>query len=196
MNQPQPDPLLDLMAPLRTPPVAVEKRDRALALALAALEQEASGHHAGVAWRPWVALAGSLCVVLVAAWWLHLAPSSNGDPAFMLTEMEKLFPQQLDSVVVDGSEVQVNVAQSLAATPVDQRIRLVLQREGRSLGVLTYSGRKVCLKLDGQEICLTPLLRGDGSVFVLTEGQVIQDHSSILPTGHHIDMEHLKEVNS
>ena len=190
----------ELLSHLKTPPWSGAVRDHALTQALAAFcearrsQTDASQRALPRAWM--ILSAGAACVLLAAAWWLQPRGTTPDDSAAMFSEMEQLFPSQLDSVIVDGADVTVKTAAEPMMTPEDQRVCLTLSKAHGSLRVLTYSGRRVCVPVDGSVLCLTPLLQGDGTVFVLTDTQIIQDGASILPSGHRLKMKRMAEVRS
>ena len=195
MNPPDDDFPRQLLQSLRTPPEDEEVRALALQKALHALQPPARLSTPLRRTAPWLAVAGALgALVLAASWWpRHASTHTPRDSSLaLMTEMEKLFPEQLDAVVGDGPEVDVDVATDAAPAAEDQRIRLTVEHGPHHLQVLTYSGRRVCLDLGGQHVCLTPLLQGDGGIFVLTDQQVLRDGASLRTTGDHIHMRRLE----
>ena len=83
----------------------------------------------------------------------------------LLAEMEALFPGQLDAVVANGEQISVELAQEPGTAP-SQRLAITLQRGASTVRVLGYSGRRVCLALDGRRECFEPLLTADGQVIL------------------------------
>jgi hypothetical protein len=124
---------------------------------------------------PWLRIAGAaacavLAVLLVARFYdgrkgAEAAVSSDRADAKLLAEMEALFPGQLDAVVKNGDQVSVELAQEPGG-PASQRLAITLHRGASTVRVLGYSGRRVCLALDGQRKCFEPLLTADGQVIL------------------------------
>jgi hypothetical protein len=132
------------------------------------------------------------CSCVAALFFLKTpAPPQSATPARLFTEMEQLFHGELEAVIVDNGKVDVSLSDTPETMPSDQRVCVQLQRGSETVSVLTYSGQKVCLDVDGTHLCLTPLLTGENTVFVLT------DHDAVLPTqnaklaGFHVSTEHL-----
>lgn len=198
------DPLREALSHLQTPPCSDEARERALALSMAALRDgirsarsSSSGGHLPAGWTGWRWLAAATaCVVVALLWLLPRAPVPKADgigPVF--GQIEALFPNQLDSVVVSAAGVTVNTSDAPTANHADQRIRLWLSKGGSKAAdvqVVTYSGRRVCVQLPGRELCLTPLLRGDGGVMVMTDTQVFEQDSALPVAGYRLHMSRMK----
>ena len=204
MKKSHDEPLRDALAHLQPAPCNDEARERALALSLAALRDglrdrrsSASGGEtraAGTVWW-WLAAAAS-CVVAVSLWLLPRGsvPKADGiGPVF--GQIEALFLNQLDSVIVSAAGVTVNTSDNPTATYADQRIRLVLSKAGSKsadVQVVTYSGRRVCVKVRGSELCMTPLLTGDGGVMVVTDTQVLGQDSALPFAGYRLHISPMK----
>lgn len=193
MSDPQSNDPRELLSHLVVPAAADDVKSRALASALAALN-DGSVRPASTAWKM-IAVGGALAAFVLACVLLP-AKKPSDDPAMMLSEMEKLFSGQLDSVILEGQNVAVNTAGVAAPTPEDQRICITISKSHGDVRVLTYSGRRVCLRLDGSEVCFTPLMKGDGTVFIVTDTQVIQNGAAALPSGDRFEMRRMQEVRS
>ena len=198
MNDPENDFPHGPLSHLRTPPVDDAAHSSALMSSLAALREgrrtAASASSPRLAWGLVAGVAA--CLALVLAWWPVPQGAKKVDVAQMLTDMEQLFPGQLNSVIVDGPEVTVDTSAEPIFPARDQRVCLTISKAGGAIRVLTYSGRRVCMRMDGKDLCLTPLLKGDGTVFVLTDSQVFQQGDAMLASGHRLDMERMQEVRS
>ncbi|MEO6788819.1 MAG: hypothetical protein ABI318_22080 [Chthoniobacteraceae bacterium] len=127
---------------------------------------------------PWFRLAtlaaAAACIALALV--LAMRPRSTGDDAAaaissdradakLLAEMEALFPGQLDAVVANGDQISVELAPEPGAA-ASQRLAITLSRGASTVRVLGYSGRRVCLVLDGRRACFEPLLTADGHVIL------------------------------
>lgn len=204
------EPLRDALAHLQPAPCGDEARERALALALAALRDgirdrkgdrrpSATGgesRSAGTVWWWLGGAAAAACVVVVSLQLLPHRPVPKPDnigPVF--GQIEALFPNQLDSVIVSAAGVTVNTSDSPVENYADQRIRLVLNKAGSDTAdvqVVTYSGRRVCVKVRGNDLCMTPLLTGDGGVMVVTDTQVFGQDAVLPFAGYRLHMSPMK----
>lgn len=199
----------DALAHLQPAPCSDEARELALALSLAALRDgirtarpSPAGAQPPALWSGWRWLtAVTACVVtalLVAkSLWMpprDPAPKLDGiGPVF--AQIESLFPNQLDSVVVSAAGVTVNTSDTPTTTYADQRIRLVLSKAGSKsadVQVVTYSGRRVCVEVRGNDLCMTPLLTGDGGVMVVTDTQVLGQDAVLPFAGYRLHMSPMK----
>ena len=143
----------------------------------------ASAPHASH-WRRLAIGLGALSALLCAVVILQMLQTRGGNDSAgsdqhlsrIMTEMESLFAAQFTAAVIDGDSVDIQLAPTAGgqAPPSDQRIRLTLRRDQRTITVLGYSGRPFTLKLDGRMIEVTPLLGGDGGVFLVTADSVIE----------------------
>ena len=198
------DPLRDALAHLQPAPCSDEARDRALALSLAALRDgmrdhrssssDGESHAARTVW--WWLAAAAACIVAVSLSLLPRGPAPKTDglgPVF--GQIEALFPNQLDSVIVSAAGVTVNTSDTPTTTYADQRIRLLLSKAGSKTAdveIVTYSGRHVCVKVRGNDLCMTPLLTGDGGVMVVTDTQVLGQDSPLPFPGYRLHMSPMK----
>ena len=128
-------------------------------------------------WR-WLAAGAAAALALLAALRLHhdavppaRTASTDLADAKLLAEMEGLFPGQLDEVITSGGEVSIRLAPERGAV-ASQRLAITLRRGANTVRVLGYSGRKVCLDLDGKPECFEPLLNADGQVILAGENFV------------------------
>lgn len=198
------DPLRDALAHLQPAPCSDDARDRALALSLAALpdgmrnpsssSSDGESHAARTVW--WWLAAAAACTVAVSLSLLPRGPAPKPDglgPVF--GQIEALFPNQLDSVIVSAAGVTVNTSDAPTTTYADQRIRLLLSKAGSKTAdvqIVTYSGRRVCVKVRGNDLCMTPLLTGDGGVMVVTDTQVLGQDSPLPFPGYRLHMSPMK----
>jgi len=106
----------------------------------------------------------------VAAWAVVLIfhavpPVETTNDTAVLDQVAKLFPDRLEAVVERRGLVDVVLAPS-DVSPSDQPIVLVLSKGREVIKVLSYSGRRVCLRLSGREACVEVLAEGNGNVIV------------------------------
>jgi len=209
MNTSPDDSLREALSHLQTPPCNGAARERALALSTAVLRDGMRARRSpfvagqpSAGWSRWRWLAAAAaCLIAALPWLLPRGPVPTPVPkadvmGAVFGEIETLFPNQLDSVVVSPAGVTVNTSDVPTTTHADQRIRLVLSRAGSEAAdvqVVTYSGRRVCVQLPGRELCMTPLLRGDGGVMVVTDTQVFGQDSALPVAGYRIHMSRMKE---
>ena len=151
-------------------------RERARHRTVTAFEnRDPTPPHSPVPWFRLATLAAAAACIALALI-LAVRPRSGGDGATaatstdradakLLSEMEALFPGQLDAVVTNGNDISIELAQD-PGTAASQRIAITLQRGATTVRVLGYSGRKVCLALGGRRECFEPLLTADGQVIL------------------------------
>jgi len=150
------------------PAPSEEARAKALARALVALSNAdaVSTHRRGMGLR-WILATGAITVVCVM--WIFVLPQSSVEtsPAdvSILGQVTQLFPDRLEAIVERNGSVDVLLAQSDLPLS-EQPLILVLSRGREVVRVLSYSGRRVCLRLNGQEACVEVLAEGDGNVIV------------------------------
>jgi hypothetical protein len=145
---------------------------------------------------------GSACVLVLALvcfltprrWREKISPNSevaggeltetarhaSGDDrldAKLLGEMESLFRGQLDAVISRGNEVSLDLDPGLStdAAPSSQPLAVILRRGKQIVRVLGFSGREVCVQLDGRKECFEVLVNGNGKVFLVGHDFVWSD---------------------
>ena len=166
---------------LAAPPPDDAARERARHRAVIAFENrdaesaKVATQHSPVPWFRLATLAAAAACIALAPFFAVRSRSGSGGAtaaassdrvdARLLAEMESLFPGQLDAVVANGNEISVELAQE-PGTAASQRLMITLQRGATTVRVLGYSGRKVCLALDGRRECFEPLLTADGQVIL------------------------------
>jgi len=98
----------------------------------------------------------------------------------MLQQMEKLFPQQLDSVVEEHGKIDLSVASS-AMVGADQPIVVIFRKPGDSIRVLSYSGHHVCVALGQEHRCFDILATPTGGVILVTDKEVVTTQGKARP---------------
>lgn len=157
------------LSQVEVPPADPAAQDRALHRALIALQNPEREFmpSAAVHWL-WPQL-GTLAVVglLVAlmAWFFPGGESSKTAALAVLDQVAAEFPGKLEAVVEHNGQVDVRLAEGEIATSA-QPVQLVLKRGQESVKVLSYSGREVCLNLNGRKTCLEMLAQENGEVIV------------------------------
>lgn len=172
------------LASLCPPPADADKREASLRQALSALSRAGVRNDKRAGWIPmlWLGAAAACVMAIVAQVWTKGSAPVQGKQAYvakpsgmnaLFHEMELLFPDRLDAIVTEGGRVDLKISEVPSSTPDDQRVKVSLWHAGRERTVLTFSGRKICMDFDGEMLCFTPLISGDGSVLILTGDQVI-----------------------
>lgn len=159
---------------LKVPASDPAARERALHRSLIALHHagkadEADGHREGrpMFWR-WAML---LCVAGTAsvALWLAGRPVLPDDALAAgrktVRQMETIFHGQLNAVIEHDGDVELDLTAE-PTMPSDQPVLVEFSRGTHVLRVLSYSGRRVCVNLDGRNTCFEALVTGDGNVIV------------------------------
>ncbi|WP_038172116.1 hypothetical protein [Verrucomicrobium sp. BvORR106] len=191
----------EVVAGVHAAPADPKVKREARRRALAALGDDRPEPARNVPVQAWmlistVTVAVALVVLAADALLFHESKSGPAGRPQLLTEMEKLFPRQLDAVIRDGDKVDVELLESPRDTAADQRILVTLHDKGRKIEVFTYSGHEVCLDRAGAHVCFTPLLTGDGAVLVVTDGMVMQSPDEATLAGFHWSAQSLPEVAS
>lgn len=157
--------LRDLLLASQPPGANEAHAARALDRALVAL-RNAPKLEKKSSWGLRVAIAAAACVLL--AFVFHW----KGEDSSMrvLTEMEHVFPGQLQAVIRSGSQTDLRLSMfPESELSTDQRVRVIVETGTETTEILTYSGRLVCIPLKSGTLCLTPLLTAKGEVIVVTE---------------------------
>jgi len=193
MNKNDPD-LPDILRALRPPAPSDEGREDALRRALQALHEPApapTGSNA-VSWLLMGSLSTAACL-LIFFFWLGMFRPQSASPisSHVLAEVEQLFPNQVTAVILDRGNMRLVLADTPAEEAPDQRIRVTFTKGNRSLDVLTYSGREVCVSLDGRQVCFTPLQSGEGDVFVETQNALFRGSDKTTIDGFEVTMQSL-----
>lgn len=162
------DELRKILDRLEVPAPDEAARGRALDRALTAFrhrEAKPAVEESGMkAWR-W-ALAGAFLAVLAGVCWMLRGPSDIlRPPGLVLDQMAALFPGRLDAVVEHGGDVDVRLSPEDSPSS-QQPLMLVLTRGRDVVRVLSYSGRVICLDLDGKTTCLEVLVTENNDVIV------------------------------
>jgi hypothetical protein len=120
--------------------------------------------------------------------------------AELLAEVEKLFPGQLDAVIEHGGSFTLDISASalrrvrLASheTAKLQPLEVTLNRDGKAIRVIGYSGREVTVKLDGKEAKFEPLVDGDGNVILVGSDFIWSKAHPASVSGYAVDANPLK----
>ena len=165
---------------LKVPPASGSARERARHRALTAFGPGGTASDPAprrLSWS-WLA-AGALAAVLLGTGlkWLHSPAREDlaGDRK-ILQQMQALFPHQVDAVVEENGKVDLSIAQA-PVVGTDQPVVLLFRQGDRTIRVLSYSGHRVCVALDGGENCFeilaTPaggiILEGSDKVWIASE---------------------------
>lgn len=153
-------------------------RFRALSRALVALEHRETTapmrerHKPLWLWPIGCALAMLLLLFLLPAHWFR-SPKQMRSDLVLLDEMSALFDKRLEALVERDGEMDVQLSPQEMPMPVSQQpICIVLSRGHDVIRVLSFSGREVCLSINGQKTCLDVLATKDGEV-IITGGSFI-----------------------
>jgi len=160
--------LLNLLLESQPPGANEAHAARALDRALVAL-RNAPKMEKKSSWGLRVAIAAAACVACVL---LAFVFHWKGEDSSMrlLTEMEHVFPGQLQAVILNGSQTDLRLSMfPESELSTDQRVRVIVETGTEKTEILTYSGRLVCIPLKSGSLCLTPLLTAKGDVIVVTE---------------------------
>lgn len=179
------------LADLRLPEPSEAVRERALHRALVALANspkadEVPGEKVRrVPWR-WLLTAGTLGL-LVLAFWPGGKPVIENTLSWQrtLAEVEALFPGQVNAVIERDGEMALELADH-AAGGTGQPVVVEFVQGPRTLRVLSYSGRQVCVDLGGTKACFEPLIQADGSVILSGENFLWSSDHPVFPGGYRV----------
>jgi len=172
---------------LPVPEASESARARARRRALIAFQQGGAIQPEESAWKGLVwSWRGALALALIfgllpVLFLMHpAAPENLANDRQLLQQVEKLFPNQINAVVVENGEVDLSIAQS-PVVGADQPVLLVFKRGQELIRVLSYSGHRVCLMLDEKKNCLEILATPTGGVILESDDQVwlASDHPHI-----------------
>jgi len=186
--------LVKRLAGLPVPEPDAAARSRALSRALTALEHREivalpGRVHSG--WRlfwPVGCTAALFCLLFVfAARWFE-TPGEGLADLKVLDEMAALFDERFEAVVEQGGEMDILLSPGEMPVPLSQQpVRIVMSRGRDVIRVLSFSGREVCLSLDGEETCLDILATKEGGV-IITGGNFIWNAGNRVPlAGYRIE---------
>ena len=157
---------------LAAPAVNETERNRALHRAMIAFAMP-SGMRDTTEVRPgwrtsdgWVAAFVVMLVMgLVMIRPFQPAPGVNGGADLrMLSQVEGLFPGQLNAVIERDGEMQLDLARQSSPASSEQPVIVQFERGGQRLRVLSYSGRSITLELKGGPVTFEALVTSDGGV--------------------------------
>lgn len=153
--------------PVPTPSdAAKEKALHRATLAFRSRPQTAAAKPSIAWWSVIQAVGFSLGVFLVLFWLLPF--DRQGDLSVqrqLLQEMSHIFPESLNAVIESRGGTQVDLTAGGNETR-DQPLLIEFFKKGRTVRVLSYSGRDVDLTIDGARVNVEGLLTADGHVIV------------------------------
>lgn len=124
---------------------------------------------------PWLTSALSVLAVILGTYILFQSLTSENQAtleiAEVLQEMETLFPGRISALIWRDGELAVELAE--ASGDVGQPVEIVLSRDGDQIRVVSFSGREVCMDINGQEVCLEVLLSGKDDTAILVGNHYI-----------------------
>jgi hypothetical protein len=142
-------------------------------------------------------LASCACLLLVLALWRGQGAAPGGSPASktsaqqyslqqdatLLRNVAALFGEQFGAYVDAGAQSQLLPAQESAASK-GSPVRLELQIGSKSYKILTFAGQTISLQIDGKQIALEVLERGDGTFLILGDDFVVENQGSTAALEH------------
>lgn len=160
---------------LNIPAVEESARAKALARAQSALSNSVPSNAVALprgdswpatGWRIGLGFACVLAVVLgLGRICLPRSADNELDPK-VLSEVEALFPGQVDAVVRSGADLSISLSDLPISPCSSQRVSVTMRRGGQTIQALAYSGREFCLKLGRVRECMEPLVTGEGKVIL------------------------------
>jgi hypothetical protein len=183
---------------LAVPKASESARSRARHRALIAFEQRdfdvskpvANNAHV-LNWRYVVALIG---LGLIASFFFHRPHAAKENLAYdrqILGQMEKLFPNQVDSVVEENGKIDLSVTQT-STVGSDQPVLVVFRKNAQSIRVLSYSGHHVCVALGKEHRCFDILATPSGGVILEADDKVWLNSERPVVAGYSIHAQTLE----
>jgi len=185
------DDLQQQLRKIMAPSASATTRDRARHRALLAFQASSSRPGEDPVksrftwnWRYAVALSVVLGILPFLFFSRSHSPENLAADRHILEQMEKLFPNQVDAVVVENGKVDLSIAQS-PVLGADQPVLVLFKRGRETIRVLSYSGHHVCVKLGQSQSCFeilaTPsggvILEGKDQVWLASEHPVVDGYS-------------------
>lgn len=196
--------LKDRLNALKIPGCDERARDRALHRATVALanaeepknEARLMGWTGRLLWTVGCAMAAAVIFVSLQAPVPLIQPKAQelADDLKILKQMEALFPGQIDAVIQKSGAVNLELAaeQSL---PSDQPILVRLISGKQSIQIMSYSGRKVCVELEGSRTCFEALLNNDGNVILNGRDFIWTPQLPVTVAGYRIEAKKLSPAS-
>lgn len=111
-----------------------------------------------------------------------------------IRQMEILFPGQLNAVIEHDGDVELDLTAE-PAMPSEQPVMVEISRGAHVLRVLSYSGRRVRVNLDGKNTCFEALVTGDGNV-ILTGDDFLWISRNLMPrAGYRVEAHSLNPAS-
>lgn len=151
------------------PPPSDAAREKALHRATLAFRSRPQGGATKSA-APWWSIfqaAGFSLAVFVLMIWL-LPSGGQGDASVqrrLLEEMSSIFPESLNAVIESQAGTQIDLT-AAGQESRDQPLLIEFFKKGRTVRILSYSGRDVDLSIEGTQVKVEGLLTADGHVIV------------------------------
>ena len=157
------------LAQFKVPEPDEQARERALQRALIALKNAPAAAPQPSLWCWLTPALGCVAVALLVVWWGG-RPAGDNVLAWQRTlrEVEMLFPGQINAVIERNGAVDLELSEG-ASGGTSQPVVVEFVRGRSVLHVLSYSGRKVCVELDGDTACFEPLITAEGRVILAGE---------------------------
>lgn len=159
----------EFLKKLEVPSVIDAVKERALHRAQMAFANRGDAPMPATAARWQIKALLTLCcaiVMLISILRLTGGQHSGTSDMELLSQLESLFPGQLEGVIISGEAVDLDLSEAISAADGSQRLALTFRKGNQTVRVLGYSGRKVCVDLGGRKRCLEPLATADGKVIV------------------------------
>jgi hypothetical protein len=185
--------LRDQLRKLSIPEPSDTARERARHRALLAFQNGGAENKASD--RPWIRTlawcSGTTAVTLLAAiLFLRSTPKVEIDSLAKdretLKQTEVLFPGQLNALIERDGKIRIELADR-PSSPNDQPILIQFKQNGRSFRVLSYSGRRVCVEVNGKSVCFEALVTGDSTVILSGDNFVWNSQNPTALSGYRVE---------
>jgi hypothetical protein len=166
---------------LRNPDIITKpdsvKKERAIAEALreyrrAECEPASSLLQSGSLFPQWKGFAAGVFATLLLVWLVlpgkAVIPSTipQNNELAALTEMQKLFGDQLKGIVMEGNQIQPVLSSGGEAFTRSQPILITLQQGGKTSRILCYSGNVISIPVQGKDITINAYVDEKGNAVV------------------------------
>ncbi len=164
----------DLLKAMKVPTPDAGAKEKALHRARIAFQNQESSQETQAStstvlrwWREGLIVALALTIVLMQ-WYPKEEQISLSEHRKILKEMETLFQGQLTAVVEQGGETQVRLSSFSGESPMkSQRVMILLEKGASHVRIMSYSGQRTSVVLNGKTVYFEPLVTGSGKIMVM-----------------------------
>ncbi len=183
---------------VRIPPYSDAARQRSMDAAMRAFRQREENANVGErfggrpdwGFTPALGFLGIALLALVIGWPFGggLTPETDAsqNERILLSEFTQLFPDQLQAVIARDGDIQPVLSTS-STTWQQQPLVIRLQRGQEIIRVISFSGQRVELTLDGETLAIEALVTARDQVLLIVDDSATLDSDRNNYAGYDID---------